>query len=481
MPTPLLIGTLVIGSTAIFVWCFQNWRRGIILIFIWLYLEDVVRRLTPEQPPEWKLVADTLVLLTYLSFLARFLMRPHSFSWKPPFLGVLGIFVGTFLIGAINPNSPGVLAVLIGFRSYLWYIPLAFLGYFMFESVRALETFCRVVVYSSIFLTFFAILQYFFFDFDFPLIRPLEGGIPYHSFEFVDGAGIPFITSVFGSAVRYALFSLFLFLLGLALWRAEENHRRGKKVLRVAIVSAAIGIVISGSRTAVYLLPLAFGWYVVASRTRIRKNNGFLMRRFMPRLSFISSVVVGSLLVVMSVAPELRAWIVFSIPHIFERLFVWAPSDIAAAAKYAGPFGFGAGAFSQGMQYLPFGEEWMDYHRSFTVREVAGGESWFMESGVAKLLYEFGVLGIGFYVLMVQVLLACKKQASSHVIPLEQGLATATYVFLGLLLIWFSFVHHQVLGDTTTLIPLWFFIGVTFRRRGEQMAAPTIPSLVRAR
>lgn len=482
MPSLFLISALVIASTVIFVSVLQNWRRGIVLIFVWLYLEDVIRRLTPDQPPEWKLVADVLVLLAYLSFLAGFVLRKHGSFWKPPFLGGLAVFLAAFAIAALNPLSPGIWATVIGVRTYLWYVPLVFLGYFMFDKVQSLESFCRFLVYTTIPLSVFGVLQYVMFDVDFPLIHPLagaEGEVPYHPFEYIEGLGIPFITSVFGSPGRYARLSLLLFLLGMALWETQEHPWRNK-VLLVAIVSAAVGVVISGSRTATYLLLLALGWYVLAGDKTIPGQFGVLMRRY-KKCVLIGAFIIAGLWIATLAFPDLEFWIFGSTPEIYERLVVWAPNDIVNALEYAGPFGFGAGAFSQGVQYLSSGKEWLDVHRGLTARSVEGGEVWLMESGVAKLLYEFGLLGIGFYFFMVHVGLALKKQISSYAAPLERSIARATYVFLGVLLIWFSFVHHQVLGDTTTLVPLWFFIGVALRRRVEQRTWSLYDSSVRAK
>ena len=50
----------------------RQWRFGVFLIFAWLLLEDVVRRLIPGQPVEVALAKDVLIALTYFSFLLYF-------------------------------------------------------------------------------------------------------------------------------------------------------------------------------------------------------------------------------------------------------------------------------------------------------------------------------------------------------------------------------------------------------------------------
>jgi len=460
----LFAGLLIAGSF-VAIRILLRWRTGIVILFIWLYLEDVVRRLIPGQPPEVKLVTDGLVFFIYLSLLLAFAVTRAPYVWRPPFVVGLSLLGAMVLVGSLNPHSPGLVFSIFGFRSYLWYVPLAFAGYWMFRDGQDVIRFCRLLAFTSIPLGCLALVQSVFFDIDHPLIRPLEGGVLWHSFSLVEGAGIPFITSVFGSAGRYARVSLLLFLLGLALWHGDRGRtRRGRIVILGALIAAALGVVVSGSRAAIYLLPVGFVWWNMAVRGSMV---GWLRSCLRGRLVEAGAALLVALGTVLTIFPDLRVWITYSIPHIYERLFIWMPDDVLSAWRRVPPLGFGTGTFSQGIQYLPGGEEWMELHREATWRSVGDlGQTGFMEAGISKLLYEFGPAGVViFAVFMVQVILTCRRQVRVQSEPLLRGIAAAVYVFLGLVTVWFLFVHHQVFGDATTLVPLWFFIGVACRLR----------------
>ena len=62
-----LLALILFGILAAVI--LSRWRLGVILIFVWLLLEDVVRRLIPGQPVEVALAKDVLIALTYFSFL----------------------------------------------------------------------------------------------------------------------------------------------------------------------------------------------------------------------------------------------------------------------------------------------------------------------------------------------------------------------------------------------------------------------------
>ena len=64
MVYPLALISFVIIAVSIF----RRWQFGVYLIFAWLLLEDVIRRLIPGQPVEVMLVKDVLIALTYFSF-----------------------------------------------------------------------------------------------------------------------------------------------------------------------------------------------------------------------------------------------------------------------------------------------------------------------------------------------------------------------------------------------------------------------------
>jgi len=120
--------SLIIILVIIAVLVFHHWRYGVIFIFIWLYVEDITRRLFPGQPAQVMLIKDVLLFLTYCSFFAMVVIKKKRNLWKPSFITSFLLFSTICLVNILNPNSPGPLFGIIGLRSYIWYTLLVFFG-----------------------------------------------------------------------------------------------------------------------------------------------------------------------------------------------------------------------------------------------------------------------------------------------------------------------------------------------------------------
>ena len=279
----------IITFTILTVIILSRWRWGVILIFVWFLLEDLIRRLIPGQPSQIILAKDILIALTYFSFFV-FIVLKNKKIWKPAFGGVLLLFAAVSIINVFNPNSPGLLFGLIGLRSYLWYLPLMFLGYYMFDKEEKLLKFCQILVYLSIPLFLLAILQYLFYESGLAFIRPFTESSQFHAFRIVIGTwvkngSVPLLSSVFGTAHRYSRFSMLLFFLGLGLLATKYPRnlsfpKKRKILLIVSILSAFFGIILSSARTAFILttvgavLFFAFATYIKNSQIfDLGKNN----------------------------------------------------------------------------------------------------------------------------------------------------------------------------------------------------------------
>jgi len=85
----------------------RDWRRGIYFIFIWLLLEDIVRRLLPGQPVGIQVVKEVLILWTYTAFFVTWRKEAKLF-WVPPFSTSLLAFAAFVLVDALNPQTQGL-------------------------------------------------------------------------------------------------------------------------------------------------------------------------------------------------------------------------------------------------------------------------------------------------------------------------------------------------------------------------------------
>lgn len=436
----------------------RQWRFGVFLIFAWLLLEDVVRRLIPGQPVEVALAKDVLIALTYFSFLLYFSFKGKKI-WKPAFGGALFLLAAFLIINVFNPDSPGLLFGLIGLRSYLWYLPLIFLGYYMFGSQEKLLKFCQILVYLSVPLFLFAVFQYFFYDSGWALARSLTDATQAHSFGVAisgfKGGDVPLLPSVFGTSHRYSRFAMLLFSLGLGLlttkYPANSRYlKKNNKLLIASISSSFLGITISGVRSA-FVLTLAgsvlFLLFAVYFRN-VKKH--YLWEN--SRVWFFSIAVI--ILLVLPISFLFRYSVFFQFSSFSATLgqrISWAFEEFYAALANAKFLGWGTGSLSQGLTYLPGGAEWLGRG---LVRS---------ESGFGKVIFELGISGmIIFYVFWKYLFYLMIKEVKLLENCNLRNLGLGILIFSFLILFWFTFVHSQVLGDATTLVILWFFIGIFF-------------------
>jgi hypothetical protein len=442
----LLIATIVI--------ILHRWRSGIIFIFIWLYLEDIIRKLLPGQPPQVMLVKDGLLLLTYFAFFATLIIKQSNknlfIPWKPPFLIGLLIFAGWCIVEAFNPILPTPLFAAIGLRSYLWYMPLLFLGYYMFQKQENLIKFCRILVYTSIPLAVIAILQYIFYDFVFLLIRPFEKAHQLHSFTYEN---IKLIPSVFGSAERHARFAFLLFLLGLGLWFYPRNSSKQKLLIIISVMCAALGVFISGRRTPMYLLAFGTLGYILFY------HRGFLPKSQRPQKSLLKPL--ATLLMVVFIIlylgfKDIGRYFVYSTGELLPERPLTLIQDMLFAVGNSGFMGFGTGSRSQGLQYIPGGTEW-------ALRGGPEQMSWGVEGGIAKIWYELGPIGaLTFIFFFAHMFLSWLKELRKLKENILYSLGFSICLFLIFMVFWFV-KGHQIFGDATTLVCFWFFMGVLFR------------------
>lgn len=440
----------------------RRWRTGIILIFVWLLAEDIIRRLIPGQPGQIMLIKDALIFLTYFSFFAVVFIKGKKI-WEPSFVFFLFLFVAFSLINVFNPQVPNLLFGVIGLRSYLWYIPLAFLGYYSFSEKEELLKFCRILVYTAIPLFIFAVFQYFFYEIDFALIKPFTTAHDYHSFGWVKEGMVPLVSSVFGIAHRFSRFSMLLFFLGAGLLTIKRG-----KLLIISTICAFLGVILSNSRSAFVLIIMGIFLFFLFA-TYIKKDRIFHLWRN-NRVKFFTILLV--LLLALPIIFLIRDIGLFNISafyYAFEERIPWVFKEFNRAFFEARFFGAGTGTMSQGLEYVPGGVEWIKYQ----TEEVRRG-FWF-ETGVGKVLFELGIIGLFlfylfwgylFYVMMKKI----KKLKNSSL----RNLAVAIFIFSLLILIWFSFLHHQVFGDATTLVIFWFFIGMFFSLR--KLSNPILPN-----
>lgn len=422
---------------------FVKWRMGVIVLFLWFLVEDVLRRLIPGQPFEVIFLKEIFVLAIYGSFFLAIRYRPgmRDVIKRLPFGVPLIIFFVVNILSFAYTWEPSIGMALLGFRSHFWYLPFILLGYFMFKSEFSYQRFVSALILVSIPLTVFAVFQLVFYDhIDFVLMRPFEIGDPVHSFLDEE---VTFISSLFGSHGRFARFSLMLFFLGLGLIDSNTNSF----LLTICLVHSAAGVFISGQRTPMYLSVIGlslFGFLLFIGRKRQRN---FHIKSW--RLIIIAVTAITAIAILLFIWFPLLGEYFLHFSSVFERFTEFVPSDIKKSANFVGVHGAGLGLGSQGNHFVA----------GFTGVEPMKG----IESGIGKVWYEIGLPGfLAFLIVTISFSISILYRLFTYRTNSQKAIVASIFIFYISILFEFYFLHAQVLGDGTTLIPLWFFVGVIF-------------------
>ncbi|MGQ9789014.1 MAG: O-antigen ligase family protein [Candidatus Hadarchaeaceae archaeon] len=425
---------LAVLGIGIAVFIFANWRRGIVLLFVWLYIENLVRAALPGKPPQVLLVKEMIIGLTYLSFFG-FIIFSGKKSVFPRWARILILALPTGVIGLLSAISQGVEPIFmgLGLRGYYWYIPLALLGYKYFRTEKHLEKFCRAIVYLSVPLLMVATLQYIFWDVDSPFIRPISGG--FHSAYL---GVVPLIPGIFGSHARFARIEFFTFIVGLVL--ALSIPKR-ENLLSLSVLAAVVGLMMTGYRTIMVLSAVCgLVFLLISERQRI----GRIMKALSP--------IVAGVLLLLAWREDLRYFLMIDAKsELLTRPAYTTAAAFGGIEKY-GIVGFGLGTMSQGIDYV------VDPEEKPQVREGLLG--WF-ESGIARVGFETGVLGlVAWFTFLLAFLVRCGRELFEQETTFRRRFSLGIFIFLMAITTEFILVRHQTFQDGTTMVIYWFFAGV---------------------
>ncbi|MFA5084297.1 MAG: hypothetical protein WC475_02860, partial [Candidatus Paceibacterota bacterium] len=336
----------------------------------------------------------------------------------------------------------------------------------MFEKEGRVLKFCRILAYLAIPLFVFAVFQYVFYDSGLALIRPLNEGAQTHSFQivtdsFIKSGSMPLLPSVFGMGQRYGRFSMLLFFLGLGLLltKNRDNPSSSKKIrflLLMSVFSAFLGIVLSGARTAFVLTSIgSVLFFFLAVKFKDSKAHRLWSNRRIWIFSLIAITLV--LLPIILLFGNSAFFQISSFYFAFKERMPWVFEGLKSALAYSKFFGMGTGTFSQGLYEIPGGTDWISLNKEMMT------EGFRFETGFGKIIFELGILGmVIFYLFWISLFYRMGREMKLLRNSNLRNLGLGIFIFSFLTLFWYTFVHHQILGDATTLVILWFFLGVFF-------------------
>jgi hypothetical protein len=420
-------------------------RRLVVFVLIgWGLVEGEVRRLLPGQPATVMLVDDALVLLVYLSFI--FWRTGPQRRWQPPFFISLLTFCLLSMLGIFNPNSPGILVGLVGFHSYVWFVPLLWVGFQAFDNWESAREFFWWLCVITIPMTLLAAYQYVHFASLPAALAPVKGDILYHTA--VGGLeNIKQVPSIFVNAEKFSRYCLMTFFLSLGLLVDGRGTAFQKRAVGFAAAASAAGLFLSGRRSPLYFGLFGFAWLMMGFYTNLGLRAAY---RWIAVVA-LAGAAVFFITITQNPNAQYYQQSTASIPDRARFLY----DDIVDSYQRSGLIGLGTGTGSQGVAYVPGGDEWLHTSSSSSFGLWA-------ESGLGKIMEELGLVGVAFFALwFLSMSLAWFRNVRKlrGKAPYAVGAALAVYFLL--MLAWFA-KGHQILGDPITLVQFWFVMGMFF-------------------
>lgn len=388
--TPTLLLILLLLPLAIFL-ADGNWRDSLLYSVVIGFLQDPLRKITPDQPALYVglvLVGMVLTAVLLYSRIGRLNLDP-LFSGDRQLVGVVEIFLTLLLIQTLNSFlSIGSLTLtIIGLGFYLAPLVALWLGFQFALQPAAVQRFLRVYLVMAIIFAISIFMSY-------------------------RGVSTAFFNEV-GEGLKINIVELGIMQQGyVGLWRSSEvaawhlgaaccfvlilgvSSRRTNLIALSSVLMVVLLVVstLTGRRKVLTLVIGFLGVYslLIGLRgdTRVRTNvlagvggSGIIISLFLSlQGNPTESGTLGGF--VRRTANVLE--------FVDDRFNSLGFNAIGAALEAAGPFGFGVGALAQGAVSLGF--------------RVSGRGTWAAEGGLGKIAAELGLAGIALFGLILVLL-----------------------------------------------------------------------------
>jgi len=467
----LLVLVFSFGAVFAFVLLtLRNWQAGIIIFFIWIALEDLVRKYIGNQMILYA-AKDVVILTAYVSyFIPRPLRQRECEMFRNPLKIVLLLWFGWALVEIFNPHVGHPLEPLVGLRMSFFYIPMIYLGYNFINSEEKLRQFLKLNILIGTIVAILGIIQAIV---GLHFLNP-SGFVSYLRLDLIRtapeaGLAVPRPNSVFVEAGRFAQYLYIILLLSLGTL-AYWPHLKTSKMrpiysiswVWISIIVISIGLFISGQRAAMYLIALLLP-ILLLSRNYERRGRLHGTKSSMPffRLGlilFVGFLILWSLFpqrfqatyefYSKTLAPTERH---FEVPYRIDSL-LW---QIKYALRQSPLIGHGTGTNSLGRQYI------------YGIADLYTGGAPYLggvEVGYGAIIWEWGVIGLVLWLWWTVKLI-------KHSVKITLSLSGTRFFWLAVILsfylfsilfLWF-FLGVQVYQNYITAAYLWFLAGVLFK------------------
>jgi hypothetical protein len=436
------------------VLCVVNWRLGVSICLLVGFLQDPLRKLTPDEPVYFTALVGAPLLATLIgAYLRKVRISFRSVhSWNKVLRTPLNLFillVGLQSVAAVIKTGNPIIGA-IGALSYLAPLPAILLGYHFSRSERDITKLIKVYLAVGIMMVSGIYLSY--AGYDWKVLKSVGEGLFIYSMEtgrldLYSG----FLRSPEIAAWHAAASICLLILLSLSL-RRNATFKGFAGVLVMFLLSA---LLLTGRRKFLVEIVLFVSIYALLLIW-------FLRKAIKSAIIFKSATVLAAGLLIGSVsymyfAPdragnEIRPYYERGLNvrnDAADRVSVMTLESFQYVIAQNGIFGSGAGTGSQGAQHFGGGSD------------IVGFAA---EGGLGKVLAELGVPGL---VLLLWLAISFARYIWSillyitHEKDVDPFLAKMVFGFLAFLITngFVYIIAHQVFGDPFVLILLGFFLG----------------------
>ncbi|HXF05761.1 MAG TPA: hypothetical protein VNM72_10150 [Blastocatellia bacterium] len=507
----ILIGGVFIVTLVVGLQILRDWRRGITAFFLWIVVEDLIRKYMGNQIILYA-AKDLLIVMTYASFLLWRRRSASTGGWQNPVEVPLLVCLGVAIVNCFNTEIDHPLVPLVGLRMNFFYLPLLVLGYVYFDSDARVRRFLLLSLVAGGVVALLGLAQSLV---GLGFLNP-GGFVPGLRLELIRVTPesqllIPRPNSVFVDAGRFSQYLFVLFYLGLGAicywhrcdtgrnsagadaWsenRWPEGQRRfpwemprpprwprwtkvrqsayhtffrGGIFVWVCFGLIVAGLFVSAQRAVIVLLGLSFVVIVVIAwleRLRSWVNRGKSSRFPLAKTAICAMGVIGcySLIRWDHLVAVYRFCLETLSPLARETELTWRPyvywQDILKAVRQSGVVGHGTGTASLGLQYVYD----LDYMYADQIYPYA------IEGGYASVIWEAGLLGLAVWLWWTTRLVIAGVQTTR----LLRGsrfhwLGISLSIFIFCFLFPYFFLGMQVYQNYVTNAYHWFLCGLLFR------------------
>ena len=379
MSANLLIPALL-GVAIIFLYAYADWQRAIKAVLLIVVFEGALRKWVLPQASELIYFLKDLVLLgAYASYYKTHIMYQKKYAHKTIFDLLVFVIAIWCAVEIFNPRLGSPIVGLLGFKAYVYYIPLVWILPKLFSTPEQFYSFLRNYLLLLIPIGILGIVQYFS-----PVTSPINRYAPGEVTDIAGFGGRVRITGTFSYLGGYGVYLMICFGLLLPLLSQAQSWR-WRLLLGVALFLVVINSFMSGSRGVVFTQALLLILYLIFLGIRQPRATMHLLRQFalpalvVAYLAFTQfTVAIDNFMARVNGNQDLPSRII----HNF--------TDPARFIEYSGWIGYGIGATQSGgntmrtMLGLPLGE-WIPVY---------------YESEMARVMLEIGPIGFVLWYLL---------------------------------------------------------------------------------